>query len=237
VIKFGENGFALKIDVRGGLVYVVIMGGGSLGLHVAINLIEDSHDVTIIEEDENRCKLLAVQLDTTVICGSGTDRKTLENAEINEADVFVAATGNDQTNLLTSLMAREYKPGKIIARVNEPQHESVFTNNNLIDVIVPESIEAGYLERLVLKPKIADLFVVDHGHADLLDLYVTNSNMIGKRIGELNTNNDYFICGYHEDDDDDISIATPDKILNENCRISILVKTESMAKVLNMFTK
>jgi trk system potassium uptake protein len=218
-------------------VYVVIMGGGSLGLHVALDLIKDSQDVTIIEENENRCKLLATQLDTTIICGSGTDRKTLENAEINEADVFVAATSNDKTNLLASLMAKEYKPGKIIARVNEPQHESVFTANNFIDVIIPESIEAGYLERLVLKPKIADLFVVDHGHADLLDLYVTNNKIIGKKIGELDPNDDYFICGYHEDDDDDISIATPDKILNENCRISILVKTESMSKVLDMFTK
>jgi len=226
-----------ELYVRGGLVYVVIMGGGSLGLHVALDLIEDSYDVTIIEEDENRCKLLANQLDSTVICGSGTDRKSLENAEINEADVFVAATGNDKTNLLASLMVKEYKPGKIIARVNEPQHESVFTENNLIDVIIPESIEAGYLEKLVLKPKIADLFVVDHGHADLLELYVTNNNMIGKKIGELHPNEDYFICGYHEDDDDDISIATPDKILKENCKISILVKTESMAKVLNMFTK
>jgi len=79
---------------------------------------------------------------------SGTDRKTLENAEINEADVFVAATGNDETNILASLLAREYKPGKIIARVNEPQHEKVFTENNFIDIIVPESIEAGYLEKL-----------------------------------------------------------------------------------------
>jgi len=218
-------------------VYVIIMGGGNLGLHVALALIEDSQDVTIIEENENRCKLLVTKLETTVICGSGTDRKTLENAEINEADVFVAATGNDKTNLLASLMAREYKPGKIIARVNEPQHESVFTENNLIDVIIPESIEAGYLEKLVLRPKIADLFVVDHGHADLLDLYVTHNNMIGKKIGELNPNEDYFICGYHEDNDDEISIATPDMVLKENCRISILVKTESMAKVLNMFTK
>jgi len=176
-------------------------------------------------------------LDTTVICGSGTDRKTLENSEINEADVFVAATGNDKTNLLASLMAKEYKPGKIIARVNEPQHESVFTENNLIDVVVPESIEAGYLERLVLRPKIADLLVVDHGHADLLDLYVTNNNMIGEKIGDLNLNEDYFICGYHKEDDDDISIANADMVLKENCRISMLVKTESMAKVLNMFTK
>lgn len=218
-------------------MYVIIMGGGSLGLHVALDLIEDSQDVTIIEEDENRCKLLATKLDTTVICGSGTDRKTLENAEINEADVFVAATGNDKTNLFASLLAKEYKPGKIIARVNEPQHERVFTETNLIDVVVPESIEVGYLEKLVLRPKIADLFVVDHGHADLLDLYVTHNNMIGKKIGELNPNEDYFICGYHEDNDDEISIATPDMVLKENCRISILVKTESMAKVLNMFTK
>ena len=218
-------------------MYVIIMGGGSLGLHVALDLIEDSQDVTIIEEDENRCKLLATKLDTTVICGSGTDRKTLENAEINEADVFVAATGNDKTNLFASLLAKEYKPGKIIASVNEPQHERVFTETNLIDVVVPESIEVGYLEKLVLRPKIADLFVVDHGHADLLDLYVTHNNMIGKKIGELNPNEDYFICGYHEDNDDEISIATPDMVLKENCRISILVKTESMAKVLNMFTK
>jgi trk system potassium uptake protein len=213
------------------------MGGGSLGLNVALDLIEDSHDVTVIEKDENRCKLLAKKLDTPVICGSGTDKKTLENAEINEADVFVAATGNDNTNLLGSLMARKYKPGKIIARVNEPQHESVFIENNMIDVIIPESIEAGYLERLILKPKIADLFVVDHGHADLLELYVTNSKMIGKKIGELNTDDEYFICGYHEEDDNEISIATPDKVLKENCRIAILVKTESISKVLDMFTK
>ena len=70
-----------------------------------------------------------------VICGSGTDRNTLENADINDADVFVAATGNDETNLLGALMAREYKPEKIIARVNESQHEKVFTESNLIDII------------------------------------------------------------------------------------------------------
>jgi trk system potassium uptake protein TrkA len=118
------------------------MGGGRLGLRVALDLIADNIDVSIIEKDENRCKFIATKLDTMVICGSGTDRKTLENAEINEADVFFAATGNDQTNLLASLMAREYKLDKIIARVNEEQHEKVFKENNLIEVIVPESIEA-----------------------------------------------------------------------------------------------
>ncbi len=113
----------------------------------------------------------------------------------------------------------------------------MFIENNLIEIIVPESIEAGYLEKLVLKPKIADLFVVDHGKAELLDLYVSNDNLIGKTVGELNSNDDYFICGFHENDDENISIATADMVLKENCRISMLVKSESMAKVLNLFTK
>ncbi len=63
-------------------VYVVIMGGGRLGLKVALDLIADDKDVTLIEKDKERCKFVATQLDTLVICGSGTDRKTLENAEI-----------------------------------------------------------------------------------------------------------------------------------------------------------
>ena len=133
-------------------------------------------------------------------------------------------------------MAREYKPDKIIARVNEEQHEQVFTENNLLEVIVPESIEAGFLEKLVLKPKIEDLFVVDHGKAELLDLYVSNDKLIGKTVGELNSNDDYFICGFHENDDENISIVSSDMVLKKNCRISLLVKRESMAKVLNFFT-
>ena len=147
-----------------------------------------------------------------------------------------------QLQEMTKLICRFFTGQRIqtrkkIARVNEPQNEKVFTENNLIDVIVPESIEAGYLEKLVLKPKIADLFVVDHGKADLLELYVSNNNLIGKTVGELSPTDDYFICGIHEEDNKNISIATSDMVLKENCRISLLVKSESISKVLNKFTK
>ena len=218
-------------------MYVVIMGGGRLGLHLAKDLIADGKDVTIIEKYEERCKYLVSQIDVMVVCGSGTDTNTLENAEITEADAFVAATGNDETNLMASLMARKYGAKKIISRVNEKQHEPIFASNSFINVIVPESVEAGYLERLVLKPKVADLFVVDHGQAELIELYVTNSDLIGKTIGELNSDDDYFICGMHKNDDENISIASSDMKITDNCRLSILVKGESTSKVLNLFTK
>lgn len=213
------------------------MGGGKLGLNLAKDLIYDGKDVTVIEKDAERCKFLVSQLDVTAICGSATDTNTLNNAEISEADAFVAATGNDETNLLAALMAKRCGVKKIIARVNEKQHEPVFATNNFINIIVPESVEAGYLEKLVLKPKITDLFVVSHGKAELIELYVTNSDIIGKTVDELNSNDDYFICGVHKKDDDNISIANSDMKLTDNCRLAILVKEDCTSKVLNLFTK
>jgi trk system potassium uptake protein len=213
------------------------MGGGRLGSHLASDLIADGHDVTLIEIDDVRCNEVAAQVDAMVICGNGTNRKILENAQIDTADVFVAATGNDNVNLMAALLAREYEPQKIIARVNDPQHEDVFRENDMVNTISPECTAAGYLEKLILKPKVADLYVVDKGKAEILEIYVKNKNLIGKTMGDLSPTDDYIICGMHENDEDKITIPTPDTVLKEGCRISVLVKKDSMGKVLDFFTK
>lgn len=218
-------------------MYIIIMGGGRLGLQLAKELIADKKDVTVIEKNEERCKYLSSQIDCLVLCGSATDSSTLENAEVSGSDAFVAATGNDDSNLLASLMAKRMGAKKIITRLNEPQHEPVFVSNNFINIIVPESIEAGYLEKLVLKPKVADLFIVDHGKAELIELHVNNPNVVGKTIGEMNLNEDYFICGIYNTNDSRIDIATSDMLLTENCKITVLAKKNSISNVLKLFTK
>ncbi len=212
------------------------MGGGRLGLQLAKELIADKKDVTVIERDEERCKYVSTQIDVLVLCGSATDIKTLENAEVSDADAFVAASGDDSSNLMAALMARKLGSKKIITRVNEPQHEPIFVSNNFINIIVPESIEAGYLEKLVLKPKVADLFIVDHGKAELLELIVDNPSIIGKTVGDMNLNDDYFICGIF-DNDSTLNIASSDFLLTENCKIIVLTKKNSTSKVLKIFTK
>ena len=85
-------------------MYVVIMGGGRVGLRLASSLVAAGTDVTLIENDSNLCGNAAAELDALVICGNGTDVKTLEEANISDADVFVAATGNDEVNLLSCIL-------------------------------------------------------------------------------------------------------------------------------------
>lgn len=214
---------------------VVIMGGGRVGLNLSSLLVSDGHDITLIEQDEDICHNVASELDATVICGNGTDINTLEESNVEDADVFVAATGNDESNLLASILAKDLNVPKIISRVSDPNHKEAFKKVGINTVINPELTAASYLERLILQPKIADLAVLGKGDAELLDFTLEGGDFIGKRIGEVSPTDNFIIVAVYSNGD--ITIPTPDMVLNPGVKISILVKTKYAKEVMKRFTK
>lgn len=102
---------------------IVIVGGGKLGYHLATNMLERKYDVRLVEKNKLRCMRLANELDVEVICGDGTEIETLEDAGAQNADCFIAVTGQDQDNLVASQLAkRQFKAVKVIARANDPRN-------------------------------------------------------------------------------------------------------------------
>jgi trk system potassium uptake protein TrkA len=216
-------------------MYIVIMGGGRVGLRLAISLVKVGLDVTLIENDSDLCSNAASELDAMVICGNGTDIKTLLEANIAEADVFVAATGNDEANLLSCILVKDYKIPKVIARVSNPDHDEAFRKVGIDIVVSPELTAAGYLEKLITRPKIADLIVIGKGNAELLELSVNNSKIFGKKIGDLSPTDDYIIAAVHKNGE--IKIPKDGMMLKKGNRISILVKTPAIKAVTKKFTQ
>ena len=216
-------------------MYIVIMGGGRVGLRLAISLVEVGLDVTLIENDSDLCNNAASELDAMVICGNGTDIKTLSEAKIADADVFVAATGNDEANLLSCILVKDYKIPKVIARVSNPDHDEAFRKVGIDIVVSPELTAAGYLEKLITRPKIADLIVIGKGNAELLEVSVNNSKIFGKKIGDLSPTDDYIIAAVHKNGE--IKIPKDGMMLKEGNRISILVKTPAIKAVTKKFTQ
>lgn len=214
---------------------VVIMGCGRVGLNLASFLISDGHEITLIENNEEKCHNIAPELDATVICGNGTDIGILEEANIEDADVFVAATGNDGANLLACVMAKDLKTPKIVARVSDPDHKAAFKKVGIKIVMNPELAAASYLEKLILRPKIADLAVLGRGDAELLDFTLEDGDFIGKKIGDISPNDNFIIVAVYSNGD--ITIPTPDMILRPGAKISILVKTKFAKEVIKKFTK
>jgi trk system potassium uptake protein TrkA len=215
-------------------MYVVIMGGGRVGLNLASSLVAGGHDVTLIENDSVLCSNAASELDALVICGNGTDIKTLEEANVGDADVFVAATGHDEANLLSCILVKDYNIKKIIARVSNPDHEDAFKKVGIDDVISPELTAASYLEKLIIRPKIADLIIVGKGNAELLEIKVENKNVIGKQIKDVSPTDDFIIAAIYNNGE--INIPKKTDLLTKGNRISVLVKRNAIKKTTKIFT-
>ncbi|MCI6775513.1 potassium channel family protein [Methanobrevibacter boviskoreani] len=214
-------------------MYAVIMGGGRVGLSLASLLIEDGYDITLIENNEVLSNNASVELDALVICGSGTDTKILEEANIQDADFFVATTGNDETNLLSCILVREYGIPKIIARVSNTDHEEAFKKVGIDEVINPERTAAGYLEKIITRPNVADLTAFGQGDAEILDMIITNNKIIGKQIYEVSPDDDYIIIATYENGR--LEIPKQDDILTKGKKISILVKRDALKKTEKKF--
>ena len=207
-------------------MYIIIMGGGRVGLNLANLLIEDGHDITLIESDESLCSEVAAELDALVICGNGTSSKLLEETNIEDADFFIATTGNDEAN---------YNVPTIIARVSNPDHEEAFMEVGIDNVISPEVTAAGLLEKLVTRPNVADLITLGEGDAEIFDMTITNDRVVGKKIGEISPTKDYIIIATYQKGK--LVIPQTDSVISRGEKVTVLVKRGAFKKVAKKLEK
>lgn len=110
-------------------MYIVINGGGKVGSYLARQLSERGHAVALIEKREEIARKLVAEVpgDPLIIHGDGCDATYLEDAGIARADVFVAATGDDDDNLVACQLAKiAFGVPRAVARVNNPKNEHIF---------------------------------------------------------------------------------------------------------------
>ena len=210
-------------------MYIIIMGGGRVGLALANLLIEDGYDITLIENDESLCADVAAELDALVICGSGTSSKLLEEANIEDADYFIATTGSDESNLLSCILVKKYDVPNIIARVSNPDHENAFKEVGIDQVISPEVTAAIQLQQSVTNPHVAKLTTLGEGDAEIIEMTITNDKVIGKRFKDISPTKDYIIIATYQNGK--LVIPQPDNTIARGEKVSILVKRGTLKKV------
>ncbi len=129
-------------------MFVIIVGGGNIGSHLAKMLLEGGHTVKVIEERPALLEKLPKELPVEVIvAGDGSSPTTLENAGIHKANVLAAVTGSDETNLVVTSLGRfEFNVPRVIGRVNNPKNAWLFNQEMGVDVALNQ---ADILARLV----------------------------------------------------------------------------------------
>ncbi len=153
------------------------------------DLAERGHSVTLIEQERALSESLRAELDgVKVVHGDACEPWVLEDAELASADVVVAATGDDEDNLVTSLIAKqEFAVPRVLARVNHPKNEWLFTAQWGVDAAVsPPHILTAMVEEAVTVGDLVRLIRLEGGRVSIVEMTIPEgSPNVGRPIYEL----------------------------------------------------
>ena len=167
---------------------VMILGGSSIGEKTARNLCEDNFKVTLIEKNKEKAAALAEELgNTLVINGDGRDLELLEEENISEMDAFIAVTGNSETNIISSLVAKNRGVKKTIALVENMDYFELSHSIGIDTLINKKLLAANKIFRYIRKGDVVAMTKLSSMNAELLEFIVKpNSKICNKVIKDLN---------------------------------------------------
>lgn len=151
---------------------IAIAGAGNVGTFVANDLREANHEVLLIEKNPDLAARLRPGLDVAWYVGDACEVSNLQEAGIDRVDVMVAATGEDQVNLVVSLLAKqEFAVPRVVARVNDPNNKWLFDESWGVDVSVstPHLLTA-LIEEAVSVGSLVRLFDLEGGEARIVEV-------------------------------------------------------------------
>ncbi|MFO7992456.1 MAG: NAD-binding protein [Thermoplasmata archaeon] len=216
-------------------MYVVIIGGGRIGTDLAQLLLPEGHDVVIMEKDEDLADTLAKQFDALIIEGDGTDIEYLKDAGVNKADTLIAVTGDDKVNLISAQLADKiFKVPNIIARVNDPKNEGVFSNLGVENTISTTRASAMQIKNLIGDSKT--LLTVGGTEAQLMDMRVKDKTPIAhKKINNAGLPKGTIIVSINRGDK--TLIPEGDTIIRPGDYVTLLARLKHVNEVKKMFAE
>lgn len=208
---------------------VVITGGGAIGRHLSADLQTRGHDVTLIEQDKATVEDLRQEIPKVrVMLGDGCEPWVLEGAQMADADVVVAATGDDEDNLVTSLLAKqEFGVPRVLARVNHPKNEWLFTEQWGVDQAVsPPHMLTSIVEEAVTTGDLVRLLRLEGGRASIVEMKLeADSPAAGRPIYELRLPTDSTVVAILREGH--VVIPQPETVLTSGDELVALAGTDS----------
>ena len=233
---------------------VMVAGGGNIGFRVA-RALEKRYQVKVIEHSRPRSEWLAEHLsESLVLQGDSTDEKLLESENIDEMDVFLALTNDDENNIMSSLLAKRRGAGRVMALINRRSYVDLLQAGAIDVALSPALISIGKLLAHVRRADVAAVHTCRKGAAEAIELVVhgdrKTSKVIGRPIRELeHIEGAHIACivrnagpvagrphGAPPPDDVQVVIPRPDTVIQaEDHVIVFLVNRRLIPKVEKLF--
>lgn len=169
-------------------MYIIIGGGGDVGYYLTRNLLNQGHEVLLLEKEAARYQTLSDELGQAVFKGDACEARTMEEAGARRADVVIAVTGEDEDNLVICQMAKKrFNVARTIARLNNPKHEGLFQKLGIDVTISPTKAILSLIESELPGPRFVPLMTLKRAGLDIVEMNIPPiSPVVGKKLTQIN---------------------------------------------------
>jgi len=168
-------------------MYIVIIGGGKVGFYLAKALLNEGHEVLVVEKDASRTEFINNELGSVCIRGDGCEVSILTEVGTGRANMFIAVTGEDEDNLVACQLAKhKFNVPRTIARLSNPRNETIFKKLGIDVTVSSTNIILEYIEQEVPTHPLTHLLAIRDSGLEVVEVKIPpNSPTIGKKVKEL----------------------------------------------------
>ena len=217
-------------------MYVIVVGGGDLGHYLCKQLLDEGHEVLVIEKDARKCEHIEEELGDICLCGEASEMAILEKGGISRADMVIAVTGEDEDNLAACQIAKQkFNVPRVIARINVPRNEKIFAKLGIESVVDTVYLVSEHIKAETMLFPLTRLFSIkDKGLEVVLVRVGKNSPAVGKQIGELSLPLGSVVSAVIPLEEES-QIPTMNTVFSEGDQLICLIPTESISSFQAIF--
>jgi len=168
-------------------MYMIVVGGGKVGYYLAKELVEEGHEVLVIEQERAKCERIAEELGDIALQGDGCEAATMEIAGFGRADMVLAVTGDDEDNLVSCQVAKhKFDVPRTIARINNPKNEEIFRKLGIDTTISATAAVLAQIEQQLPTHALIPLLRLRGGGLEIVEVKVPpDAGVVGKKVTDI----------------------------------------------------
>ena len=217
---------------------IVLVGGGKVGFALCRSLVAENHDVVLIEQNEAVLNHIVSRFDIMGLLGNGADFTILEQAGVQECDIFIALTEYDEVNMISAVLAKKMGAKETIVRVRNPEYSNTyFKEKNILGfslIVNPELLAARAIGNIIDFPSALSVERFAGGRVSLMEFVVKDaSGLCQMPISEFRKKFDVIVCALERNHE--LIIPGGEMTLQDKDRIFVTGNRVDMMRLHNHF--
>jgi trk system potassium uptake protein TrkA len=209
----------------------LIIGGGQIGLRLALQLEGSGTHTKLIDRDPERCEHLADRLNKViVICGDGSDQNLLEEENVRDIDMVITVTGDEETNILSSLLAKRMGAKKTITRISKFSYFPLVSAIGMEQVVSPRLSAVNTILQHVRRGKVLSARSIKEAEAEVMEaVAMETSDIVGKPLSKLDLPKGALVTAIIREKE--VVIPSGESVIAPGDRIVLFTLKEAVARI------